>query len=150
MNNESLVSALSEKLGLGPLALENGMGAIQFDDHVMNFQVDANHDELRCFLRVMDIPASPESQLALYRQMLSANTFGLATGGGHLGIDETERFVIFSRAVSAGGLSLDRLEIILEIMLNMVEGFQRDWAEAAAAAQSQPAAAPLHPVGLRV
>ena len=139
---ETLVNALSEKLGIGKTTFNDGLGAIQFDEHIMNFHADRERDELRCFLRVASIPADPESRLALYRWLLIANSFGQGTGGGQLGIDEAETFVTFARIIPAGDLSAERLEIIVEIMLDMADGFQREWAALAPAGGSASSASP--------
>ncbi|MCL2000577.1 MAG: type III secretion system chaperone [Planctomycetes bacterium] len=141
---KSPINALAEKLGLGALTFEEGMCSIQFDAHVFNFHVDEVQSELLCFLRVIDIPQDPEKRLALYRRLLITSAFGRGAGGGHLGVDETEAFVVFSRAVPAEGLSVDRLELIVELMLDMVESFQREWVEDAAPENAGP------PAGIRV
>jgi len=145
-NPESLVIALAQKLGIAAPVFENGVAAIQFDTHMLNFQADAEQDELRCFLRVADIPADVEARLSMYRLLLMANAFGRRTGGGQLGIDDQEAFVVFSHVFSAANMAVERLESIVEALLNLTEEIQRELAEIPAPGNAGPSA----PMGMRV
>jgi len=128
-NPESLVNSLAQKMGIDAPVFENGLCAIQFDKHVLNFQADAELDELRCFLRVADVPAGTEARMALYRLLLKANALGRRTGGGQLGIDDQEAFVVFTRVFSVANMAIEQLESIVEALLNLTEEIQRELAE---------------------
>jgi len=146
-NPESLVYALVKKLGIEATAFENGVCTIQFDAHMMNFQADAEQNELRCFLRIADIPADAEARMSMYRLLLMANAVGRRTGGGQMGIDDRETFVVFSHAFSAANMTVERLEAIVETLLNLTEEIQRELAEISVPG---PATPPLMPAGMRV
>ncbi|MCL2000615.1 MAG: type III secretion system chaperone [Planctomycetes bacterium] len=147
---KNMVAALIQKLGLPAPLFDNNVCVIQFDAHLLNFHVDDERDELRCFVRVTDVPADREARLNLYRKLLQANAFGRRTAGGQLGIDENETFVVFSLVFPVANLAVDDLKVIVQNLLNLTEDFQRELGQAEDAAPASIASPSPAGFGLRV
>ena len=118
---DDAVAQLFARAGLPAPEGRDGVRAAAFGPHVLNFQGPDGDGDLRLFLRVADVPADPEARLALYARLLRANAYGLGTGGGQLGVDDRESFVVLSRSFPAAGMAVERLEGIAAALLDLAE-----------------------------
>ncbi|OZI62086.1 type III secretion system chaperone [Bordetella genomosp. 11] len=120
MDAHKLIALFGEESGV-PLTLgESGTIDLIFDNDVT---VTLEHDDPQDMLHVYTVlgqePAETEQQLALYRDMLSANAFGHETEGAALSLDDRTGEILLTRRLELADSTVTQLRRIVESMVDV-------------------------------
>ncbi len=117
---QHLLAEMGTRAGLGELrADDSGFCAIDADSIVCNMQYIFDTHALYIFGELGQIPARLMGKLA--QEFLSANLFGIETGGGTLALEKQSRQLIFGYHTSLENIDPSRFEQILENCVNYME-----------------------------
>ncbi len=119
-NFQHLLAEMGTKAGLGELkADDTGFCAINADNIVCNMQYIFDTHALYIFGELGEIPTHLMGKLA--QEFLSANLFGIETGGGTLALEKESRQLIFGYHTFLENIDGPRFEQILENCINYME-----------------------------
>jgi hypothetical protein len=119
-NLQELLAGLGSKSGVEDLkADDSGFCLIEVDEIICNMQYVYDTNSLYIFAELGEIPADLLSSLA--PEFLSANLFGVKTGGGTLSLLEESNQLVFSYQTTLEKIDAPRFEQILENCIKYME-----------------------------
>jgi Tir chaperone protein (CesT). len=120
MNTSDLLQELGQKLGLGPLALDDsGNCQLVFDgDLVVELQAPGD-GFISLVATVCPVPA--DGREALFTDLLEANLLGQGTGGATLALDTALDEVVLCQRLETAQLDNEGFEGALETFINHLE-----------------------------
>ena len=107
-----MISALADRLGLGPVAAgEDGVSIFSFEE--VDVLVAADEEAITLFARLGEAPSQEDAGFA--ESLLSANLFWRDTDGATLSLEPFSRIVILARRLPVTALASEQaLEAALE------------------------------------
>ena len=125
---QTLLAEMGNASGVGELkADDSGFCAIEADDIVCNMQYIFDTNSLYIFGELGEIPTHLLGRLA--QEFLSANLFGIETGGGTLALEKESRQLIFGYLTSLENIDQTRFSQILENCVNYMELWKKNLAK---------------------
>ena len=124
MNAKELLLRLGVVLGLELYISDEGVCRIYFDDDAVDFEITS---EGICLIAELGILPSQDNT-NLYRTLLTANLFGIATAGATLSIDP-DSDSIFLHKMLYNGLSYSDFEIQVEFFIKVLRHWKRQLLE---------------------
>lgn len=125
---QKLLAEMGNTAGIGELtADDSGFCAIEVDTIVCNLQYLFDTHALYIFAELGEIPTRLMGKLA--PEFLSANLFGIETGGGTLALEKESRQLVFGYHTSLENMDQPRFNQILENCTNYMELWKQNLAK---------------------
>ena len=119
MHIDTLLQSISSRLGTEFGLNEQGACRLVFDDKVtVDIEADEMDDTVYLFTSFI-LPSG--NREALYASLLSANLFGLETGGAAFALDETRGELLLNRVLHVGGMDADLFAGLVERFVDAAE-----------------------------
>jgi hypothetical protein len=120
MDARSLIALFGEESGV-PLVLgDSGTIDLIFENDItLTLEHDDPQDILHAYVVIGNEPLESDQCLALYRALLSANSFGHETEGATLSLDERTGEVLLTRRLELADAGVSQLRRIVETMVDV-------------------------------
>lgn len=125
MDAHSLIALFGEESGV-PLSLgESGTIDLVFgNDITLTLEHDEPQEILHAYVVLGQAPDDPEICLVLFRDLLSANTFGHDTDGATLSLDERTGEILLTRRLELIDANVSQLRRMVESMVDVAASWR--------------------------
>lgn len=136
MDIQNFLHELGGQIGLGTVGLnENRAARLVFDERVVvDFEASEDLKTTQIYSVLGRVPA--EGKGALFSELLEANLFGYATGGGALSIDPATSDIVLYRTLETERYQYQDLVNILEQFVGAAEMWSSHIAKGAGGAET--------------